>query len=449
MISIKFSDNSESGKESQKKDPIDGNYYIFTQDLKDKKKTTKAILNPTWQLLIDNPSSFLNRLLSFANKINNLGEGKSSISDFYIRHLLEINLAMEEFITYYNEFAGKYDMLPIGTITHSRIVMLGDGSNSFHNLYRQYNDSVLRSKQFMAERALLQKHIERILLLSENFTGDTLNLENQTIECTRQKPHAKLGEHYIPNYYKNDDNFTKSWNAHSMFDVSRFIGYSSPGLYDFLFKSNSNFPKTMESTDLLVVDGYDNQNVDTVKAAIENYIKENGLAIEVETIEFKANAISQERMAKIKKIFQSQSRLNSVKGWEQALDDIVAKKGLDPNKALEMYSAVRSMINKWNSLIYLISKKDERNHLKALRSYLELYTNIPSCKNIQMIGGCPYNGKLSLLYASGDKKRVMLIAGSANQLTDSAFNALQKEQKEQKDALEKVKKEIEAIKTPK
>ena len=154
-------------------------------------------------------------------------------------------------------------------------------------------------------------------------------------------------------------------------------------------------------------------------------------------------------MAKIKKIFQSQSRLNSVKGWEQALDDIVAKKGLDPNKALEMYSAVRSMINKWNSLIYLISKKDERNHLKALRSYLELYTNIPSCKNIQMIGGCPYNGKLSLLYASGDKKRVMLIAGSANQLTDSAFNALQKEQKEQKDALEKVKKEIEAIKTPK
>lgn len=456
MMGIRLSNNSDSGKESQKKDPIDGNYYIFEQDLKDKKKTTKAILNPTWQLLLDNPSSFLNRLLAFGNSFNKLGENikkMSSYSDIYIRHLLDINLAMEEFVTYYNEFAGKYDMLPIVSIPYSRIVMLGDGTNSFHNLYRQHNDSVLRSKQFLEDRSLLQKHLERILLLSENFTGDSLDLEKQTIECTRQKPHAKLGECYIPNYYKNDDNFTKNWNAHAMFDVSRFIGFGNEGLYDFLFKSNSNFPKTTESTDLLVVNGYFYQNVDTVKTAIESYIKENGLAIEVETIEFKTVTIGQERMLKIKEIFKNVKALNKIDGWEQTLNDIVAKKTINSDKAKEMAIAIARLVLSY-TLQNNQNKLAEKTHLNALLSYLNTYYNIPTFENIQMIGGCPYNGKLSLLYASGEKKKVLLIAGSANQLTESAFsiklnnglNMQLEELKKVEEELIKTGKEIETIK---
>lgn len=445
MTAIYYSDNQESD-EAKQKDPIKGNCYVFTQDLKNNKKTTKAKLNPTWQLLLNNSSTFLNRLLTFACNINELGKNTSDFSDLYIRHLLEINLAMEEFITYYNEFASKYNMLPIGPITYSRIVMLGDGSNSFHNLYRQYNDSILRSKQFLVERSLLQKHLERILLLSENFIGNSLDIDKQTIECTRQKPHAKLGERYIPNYYNNDDNFTKNWNAHSMFDVSRFIGYSLEGLYDFLFKSNSNFPKTIESTDLLVINGYENQNVNIVKSTIEKYIKENGLAIEVETLEFRTATISQAIMAKIKKIFQSENKLNRIKDWEKTLDDIVAKKSIDINKAKEMLAPVQSLISKWSSPRYVFTKKEPKRYLNTLKSYLNLYINVPPCENIQMIGGCPYNGKLYLIYVNGDKKNVWLIAGSANQLTEASFKTKQENQKtELNEKIEKLNKRIQEV----
>ena len=404
---------------------------IFTAIFGGKPNTIKADTpTPAWMMLIDNPQESFSRLINAMDKIQKASS--ENIPDYYILHLNDILIAIDEFTIFYNEFAGKYNMLPISNTNYNRLVMLGAGSNSICNSFRHYNNSFLRTKQFQADRVLLEKHLMRIIVLSENFISKEDYLQLPThIKCIRQKKHAKLGERIIPDYYRPN----AYWNAHSNFNVMRFRSFESIGNvgndkaaalksifddlnYDHIFSDEKKYRVESENSDLLILQGYYGQKYTDVKHELDSYITSNSLNIKVTLFHAVDTTTLNNYITELKKyrekfldlydnyrdVFE---QFTTSFEWEGAINCILDSTAVDITLLRNVYKGFmhgNKRFQESNFNLPILSSMEQLLHAYVYSSYY--------LQNITMIGGCPNNGELVLFYDDNDN--VYLCVGIPN-----------------------------------
>lgn len=369
---------------------------------------------PAWMLLISNPNETFSRLKDVMTKISKLKDPTTNIPDYYILFLNDVILAIDEFITFYNEFAGKYDMLPVYNTNYNRIVMLGSGQNSDCNPFRQYNNSFLHSKQFIADRALLEKHVLRIIVLIENFIFEKDYKPQETqIKIIRQKSHAKLGERFIPYYYKKSSQLQAIWNAHSNFDVMRFRHFeqlsntSSFGGYNNLFTDETTFRVESYSSDVYVIQGYYGHSFNDLRDALSSYNK----SYKVRGIWFNAKHLD----SKIKQMGQVDKDLINIYDkckdvlchftnqteWKNVFNGIIESKKV----------SIIQLRNVFKGFMHAFEYKNEE--LTFVKDVLKAYAySSYYLQHMVMIGGCPNDGEL-VCFCDNENK-VYLCVGLPN-----------------------------------
>lgn len=146
-------------------------------------------------------------------------EKDPKFSGYFLQHLIELQMAMDEFIVFFNNFAGKYEILPINKEPLYRTILLGLGQDTKSINHRQYCTSIYKDTIFLKDRAILQKHLDRILSMSKNFNNknDYINKIQQTKTSSPyislENTHAKLGEQYPHDYYSSTGKLIESWEA--------------------------------------------------------------------------------------------------------------------------------------------------------------------------------------------------------------------------------------------
>lgn len=382
---------------------------------------------PAWMLLISNPSETFSRLKDAMTKISKIKDPTTNIPDYYILFLNDVILAIDEFITFYNEFAGKYDMLPVYSTNYNRIVMLGSGQNSDCNPFRQYNNSFLHSKQFLADRALLEKHVLRIIVLIENFIfeKDYKPQENQ-IKIIRQKSHAKLGERFIPYYYKKSNQLQAIWNAHSNFDVMRFRQFeqlsntSSFGGYNNLFTDETTFRVESDSSDVYVIQGYYGQTMsdmqNTLRAALSSNNKSykvSGIHLDAETLNKDIDTIKKHYTAVIQHYDEYKDVLCHFTNqweWEHVFNRIVESKSLYITYVRNVYKGYKHALHHCSGFDYFDG--GQATNYAVQRVLIPYAYSSYYLQHMVMIGGCPNDGELVYFYDNDNK--VYLCVGLPN-----------------------------------
>lgn len=206
------------------------------------KDTTEAILNNNTRNicqflnLAESSTSFNNILLGYVQKIISF---KTTInntvpcSGHYIKHLINIEKGIEEYIDVFNSFIDKYQTIPTNNTKFNRIVMLGSCSDVSNSLYRHINSILLHNSHFLADRKLLQKTLNHIFSLVDSFNKDykaNYNNTEETLESNLnhcfhlEKKYAKIEEQRKPDFYNKNslDNDNTLWKLNLSDDKSSY-----------------------------------------------------------------------------------------------------------------------------------------------------------------------------------------------------------------------------------
>lgn len=136
------------------------------------------------------------------------------VPDYFLSYISDLNLALNELIEAYNEYAAETvylpDWIPEGRLTYlGKLTNLGD--KSYKSLFRKAD--VLASESAALR---LERMIRRIHILSEHFIGNKPQkvLSSMRALVSGQKPGCRLSEKPIPFYYDNTDiQFLTAWYA--------------------------------------------------------------------------------------------------------------------------------------------------------------------------------------------------------------------------------------------
>lgn len=389
-------------------------------------------------------------------------EGLKEKKSHCLQHLLNIQTAIEEYGDYYKDFANKYIVLPLNETAFSRIVILGDLC-SIDDEYRQYNSSILHNPQFIADQSLVEKALNRIFLLAESFDFNYVSnyKEEKDIPriCTTIKPNSKLGERIKPGYYGErltDDDWRldasckkNTFEAGCSWVVENYYGMKKSDLEDMFrkIKNSCNFPVTIDYIPVGSIDYIVNKYkkeykrdefIEVLKALNDRRNASHGVwnfTIQEKThLEYSLADIF-ERIDNKKKVDSNTATkyLNMIKqrllSYKALNDGIYLKPfhelyfdNIDPKSEMnsggwpELYKKIRDYLYTWihENGMSLIFCSDSVNGLDQYSKYIQYcleYLSFYSRLIPIQIGGCTYNGRLSVFYNTTDEK-VLLIMGT-------------------------------------
>jgi len=167
-------------------------------------------------------TKIINELKDSIKKIADITDEENSNNDkmfsgYFLQHLIELQMAMDEFIVFYNNFAGKYEILPINKEPLYRTILLGLGQDTKNITRRQYCTSIYKDNVFIKDRAIHQKYLYRILYMSIKFYNikyDYINKrQNKSPFIGLENTHAKLGEQRLHDHYSSTGKIVENWEA--------------------------------------------------------------------------------------------------------------------------------------------------------------------------------------------------------------------------------------------
>jgi hypothetical protein len=382
------------------------------------KKLTELTKEKVWNILFPKQSdSIIERIAKLNDHISAIESTiptLTTIPDYYLKHSFTLLLAFEELFTFYNEILHKHKSF--SGPNHNRVIRLG--STNTEGDYRQIS-RVISDKQLSDDCALLLRHLNRLFSLGECFIynpDEILKSTRREIKLSRQKPHAKLGEQLIPEYYERNNGIVENWIAHSFLNYSYCLW--ADGHFDLCHQDDWH--------DYLVLDEYYGMNISELKDKIRvynynhhpintEYIEATDLETFIKnqysnfptnyTVDFNrlSNAFKQSPILKYCTYTNFEKIIEKIKN-HQIVDD---------------RGAARSIIGAINELfhnkIYSRMLTEELggsvdSDLRYCQDYLLHCTYY--YKRIIMVGGCPYNGKLVVYHTQDDK--IIMIIGTDN-----------------------------------
>ena len=134
----------------------------------------------------------------------------------YLSFADDVYEAVNEFITFYNDFQSRYQLALDNRLEEAvilgRFVVAADAAAdakryTWTETYRDYN----RSK----DERILVRLFARITLLIKCFSPEASPELDQDIQFTPSRVNAKLGEREVPHYYQSEGELTEYWDAHN------------------------------------------------------------------------------------------------------------------------------------------------------------------------------------------------------------------------------------------
>jgi hypothetical protein len=197
------------------------------------------------------------------------------IPQYYLQHLEDLALAINDTLRYYNDMIGLYPMLPTSVKSiKEQTLVLGYGNNQDRSTSceRQYYWNNQSAEAYHAVLRL-QHMIMRVILLCEKFSEND-NLKRE-LKFLWYNPNAAWSLRPIPYYYSNSKELKKYWNAPEL----------SPVRYTDDYFDAPEETEVTDSEGRLFLQGHLNRDPKEVKEKIEAYSQKYQLNINVEIVE--------------------------------------------------------------------------------------------------------------------------------------------------------------------
>ena len=218
----------------------------------------------------------VNRLMkTYYYRTHGWHEKMVDIPQYYLQHLEDLALAINDTLRYYNDMIGLYPMLPTSVKSiKEQTLVLGYGNNQDRSTSceRQYYWNNQSAEAYHAVLRL-QHMIMRVILLCEKFSeNDKLKRE---LKFLWYNPNAAWSLRPIPYYYSNSEELKKYWNAPEL----------SPVRYTDDYFDAPEETEVTDSEGRLFLQGHLNKDPKEVKEKIEAYSQKYQLNINVEIVE--------------------------------------------------------------------------------------------------------------------------------------------------------------------
>ncbi len=264
---------------------------------------------------------------------------------YYFQHLEYLAVAINECLSYYNQFVQRYPVLSAGLVTMEDEVYLGMGNTSSDSIRYRSVFCAAHRDAVTQEARCLEHLLCRVVWMRKSFMGN--NNFTGTVKLCMYDPFAPIGERPIPYFYKKNDNLQKYWRTPDCrTSISTMDYWSAP--------VNSN--PANNSNERLFLQGCYRQKVDNVYKKVMEYIEENHLDISVEKVKA------------CKKTLQGDHKggNNNMKNHVARLKEVLKKNVLDivkknkPGNAL--YKALTDSgftMNDWLSFVVAANQNNE------------------------------------------------------------------------------------------
>lgn len=181
-----------------------------------------------WKSVIGDCTDLINRLNLAKTRIQALGSSAAqTVPDYYLSFFGDMSLALNEFFEVYNEFAGKYKVVP-NVIPSDRLIYLGSASGACGNdVYSSLFKGAI-DPAYQQDCVKLQKMLTRICVLSECFIGNVSESQLASYPFGLQmiRSGASLSRRPVPFYYETERvaNFNEVWTADMLYPAADVDG---------------------------------------------------------------------------------------------------------------------------------------------------------------------------------------------------------------------------------
>ncbi|MWB94638.1 hypothetical protein GON26_09705 [Flavobacterium sp. GA093] len=173
---------------------------------------------------------------------------------------------------------------PIGSFPKHLFLGIVEDNNRFKNYRHQfYKAPILDQNKTFSNFDSLVRRLKSIL--------DNFQVKSNTIKITPSKTTGKLGAKSVPYYYNVDDNLLHAWD----FEKSSLYIHQTNFSYHTANLANNNYIKAplgycTDDCDFYRIEGYLNNNADSVKTFLETKRKEHGLDFDFYILDIVENA---------------------------------------------------------------------------------------------------------------------------------------------------------------
>ena len=207
------------------------------------------------------------------------------VPQYYLQHLEDLALAINDTIRYYNDMICLYPMLPTSVKSiKEQTLVLGYGNNlDLATCPERQHFWAYQSAEAHQAVLRLQHMIMRVVLLCERFIEGKSFFGN--LKYMWYNPNAAWSLRPIPYYYRNDSELKKYWNAPELSSTRYVLDYDDA----------PSFGEVTDKEGRLFLQGHLNQNALRLKQDIESFIAQRNLDIKVEIVEVCKKTLADER----------------------------------------------------------------------------------------------------------------------------------------------------------
>lgn len=249
-----------------------------------------------WTSVSPEMSTNINRLRScrdfFVSRTNiNTGDESREFPQFYFLFQKDVSDAINEFVSFYNDFVGKYPFIRTQNEWLKHCVVIGKTGDD-NDVYKYRFCPVRKDLSYENDCKVLNKLLRRICTLKDSFyeTGYVAKRSSVEISFVPKNSYCAIGENSIPFYY-DSEKLNPYWNPFS------------------LCESSTSYPKpflSRKACDMLFFQDCYGRDVSVVKSKLEESLKEHGItSVNVKTFGVDKRSVTKKQLEVLVRTFET------------------------------------------------------------------------------------------------------------------------------------------------
>ena len=251
-----------------------------------------------WTSVSPEMSKNINRLRNCVNYFNERADRKkvdesAEIPQFFLLFQKDVSDAINEFVSFYNDFVGKYPFIRTQNEWLNHCVVIGKTDDD-DNVYKYRFCPVRKDLSYENDCKVLNKLLRRIdaLRLSFHETKYVGSDSASTVEISfvPKNSYCAIGENSIPFYYDSKE-LNPYWNPFSLCENS--ISYPKPFL-------------SRKACDMLFFQNCYGKDVSEVKSKLEESLKKHGItSVNVKTFGVDKRSVTKKQLEVLVRTFET------------------------------------------------------------------------------------------------------------------------------------------------
>lgn len=277
------------------KDLYCNNYQLLGNSISD---IVTVIGSVDWTSVSPEMSKNINRLRNCVNYFNERADRKkvdesAEIPQFFLLFQKDVSDAINEFVSFYNDFVGKYPFIRTHNEWLNCLVVIGKTDDD-DNVYKYRFCPVRKDLSYENDCKVLNKLLRRIDALRLSFyeTKYVGSDSASTVEISfvPKNSYCAIGENSIPFYYDSKE-LNPYWNPFSLCENS--ISYPKPFL-------------SRKACDMLFFQNCYGKDVSEVKSKLEESLKKHGItSVNVKTFGVDKRSVTKKQLEVLVRTFET------------------------------------------------------------------------------------------------------------------------------------------------